>query len=148
MKTFASRAARLLALVGMFCALALAAPRPAHADLMFTNHSANTIYVCIGWLDSGTCGSRSPWRSHGWYAIPRGETFTVYYGNIGAVNQYWYYYAEAEDKSHIWSGDVPFPVDTANAFDLCDGAGGGTVQTRNFRELDVQSFVNYTMTLY
>jgi uncharacterized membrane protein len=87
MMTFTTRAARRLAPVGLFCALALAAPRPAHADLMFTNHSAKTIYVCIGWLDQGTCGSRSPWRSKGWYRIQRGETFTVFYGPPGAENR-------------------------------------------------------------
>jgi len=137
----------VLALAVVVTAASVAPARAAHADLMFTNYSQTTAYVAIGFYDPSACGSRDPWRSVGWYAVPRGETVKVYNGSVSDRNRYWYFYADAEDGS-TWSGDYYFPVDPVHAFDLCHDAGGGDIGQRGFREFDVDDADDFTMILY
>jgi uncharacterized membrane protein len=129
-------------------AAAIALPgKAAHADLKFTNHFQTPIYVLIGWYDENSCGSFDPWRAKGWYRVDRGQTATLFYGDLTHVGRYWYYYAMSEDRSFVWEGDYYFFVNPDAAFDICDTPGPG-VDKLGFREMDLNGFSDYTMTLY
>jgi uncharacterized membrane protein len=129
-------------------AAALALPgKAAHADLKFTNHFAQPVYVLMGFYDPNSCGSFNPWRAIGWYKVERGQTVATYSGNIGSVSPYWYYYATSEDRKTNWTGDYDFMVNLTAGFDICDTPGPG-VDKLYFRQADVGNAADYTITLY
>jgi uncharacterized membrane protein len=129
-------------------AAALALPgKTAHADLKFTNYYQKPVYVAIGWNDDQSCNPNNPWRAKGWYRIERGETKTLWYGDL-AAKRYWYFYAMSEDRTYLWQGDYYFWVNSDQAFDICDDPGPGIEPRWGFRELDMNGIHDYTYPLY
>jgi uncharacterized membrane protein len=106
--------------------------RPLSATIMFysPNRCAGTNFEMRGW----------------WNANP-GECRFVYSGSLRNLNRYWYFYAFATDGA-TWSGPGFWrAVVPRTAFDLCYGTNVPNGVQVNFRELDINGFDNFTLTL-
>src|SRR5688500_2485725 len=98
-----------MALLLGIVSLTLPAP-PAHADLRFTNNYPTPVWVAVGYPSGYSyLYDETIWRSMGWYRVERGQTITVYKGDVSRVNRYWYAYALAADGAE-WSGQYLFRV--------------------------------------
>jgi hypothetical protein len=110
----------------------------------FTNSYGQKIYVAYMRLDYGCqddCGD--PWDVLGWINLDPGETQTR---DNPTENEYFYFYAEAEDGS-FWAG--PFPAEvTQTRFEKCtclgviveNGEPTNPYWTVGFRELDTNAY--------
>jgi uncharacterized membrane protein len=121
-------------------------------SLVICNHYSFTaghdIYVATMRLDRNACGptagSGDGFNAVGWYQVPAGACTTVFTGNVG-YNRYWAYYAESTDGV-VWSGNIQSWVSNA-AFSLCHGSKCTPCRVVGFRQLDVNGFQDFTLTL-
>ncbi|MEU1373490.1 DUF1036 domain-containing protein [Streptomyces triculaminicus] len=85
------------------------------------------------------------WLKFGWYNLQPGECRDIYTGCASAVNRFWYFHAEAIDGS-FWAGQFEYCVQDP-AFQWCLNRCDPGGYIAGFRELDVNSFCNFTLTL-
>jgi uncharacterized membrane protein len=141
-----------LALTLAVTGIALLAPT-AHAAFRFCNKYPRTVWVAFSWWSSGCAGAApsDPWNVAGWWQLAPGETKVVYGPDLQDSNQFYYYYAEAEDGT-TWSGPVKHYV-YQKAFQFCEGAVPYILDPNNpsrevgFREVYVGFVDNYTLNL-
>ena len=118
------------------------------ADVKFTNSYNSKLYVAYMRYEPACgrdCGD--PWDVLGWVALAPGQTQTR---ANSTNNQWFYYYAEAEDGS-FWAGDFLAEVRTER-FEKCTCLGvivsDGTSPYHKvgMRELNLKEFggVNFT----
>jgi uncharacterized membrane protein len=117
--------------------------------LTLCNNYSQLISTAIMFYSPDTCGAEGgDFEMMGWWSLNPGSCALVYANDLEDLNQYWYYYAIAEDGTE-WSGPFPNSVPKA-AFDQCWGLGiGGDPNdfTRvAFRELDIGDNDDYTLT--
>lgn len=117
-------------------------------SLTFVNHYSFTaghdVWVAFMRLDRTACSGGDGFNAIGWYQIPAGGSMTVYTGDV-SYNRYWAYYAESHD-GYTWNGNITAWVSNS-AFQLCHGNVCTPCRQVGFRQLDVGSFTNYTLTL-
>ena len=63
--------------------------------------------------------------------VKPGACCVAFQNDVGDVNRYWYYYAEATDGA-AWAGDFPTNV-TNERFDHCDTPPNSTIIQLGFR---------------
>jgi uncharacterized membrane protein len=116
--------------------------------LTIANGYTNLISVCIMFESPDTCsGEGLGWEMMGWWNINPNDSKLVYANDLEDLNRYWYYYAQAVD-GRTWSGDGSWTASVPSAaFDQCYGIGISTGVEVNFRELDINSYDNFTLTL-
>jgi uncharacterized membrane protein len=127
--------------------VALGAPTQADAWFRFTNSTAKPVYVTFQWYSPG-CKDGGSWETQGWWLIQPGATATVFGRDLQTVDEYFYFYAESNDRRLIWSG----PYKTccpSTAFDWCLNTCNNNPNTRvlGFREINIGSYNNYTLNL-
>jgi uncharacterized membrane protein len=117
--------------------------------LVLCNGYPSGIWTSIMFYSPETCGGEGgDFEMMGWWRIAPGACALVYANDLEDVNQFWYYYAEADDGA-FWAGPyganvplVPFGGDQ-----WCWGIGhGGEVVRIGYRELDIGSNDDYTLT--
>jgi uncharacterized membrane protein len=119
-------------------------------SLIIRSSYPSYIYVSLMWYNPVNCPREQGgtiWNSIGWYEIPPGGQRTVWNGSVRNVNRWWGYYAEAADGL-TWTGNIRAGVSN-QAFRFCvgDTCGPPPCRQAGFRELDVNNFDNYTLTL-
>jgi len=108
------------------------------------------ISTAICFYSPDKCGGEGDnFEMMGWWNIAPGSCALVYGDDLEDLNRYWYYYAEAEDGA-VWSGPYGASVPIF-AFDQCYGIGvvienGNESVEIGFRELDIDSYDDYTLT--
>jgi uncharacterized membrane protein len=112
----------------------------------FCNSHRARIWTAISFYSPETCGGEGgDWQNIGWYPVDPGSCVVVYENDLGDLNPYWYYYAEADDGAK-WSGDFPTFIKDPDAFNICNGFGTTALRRVGFRELDVGDNDEYTLT--
>jgi uncharacterized membrane protein len=142
-----------LALTLSVTTVALLSPT-AHAAFRFCNKYPRTVWVAFSWWSPGCAGRgpSDPWNVAGWWRLAPGECAVVYGEDLQDVNQFYYFYAEAEDGS-VWDGSIKRWV-YSKAFEYCSGAPVPYVLDPNdrgrevgFREVYVGFVDDYTIDL-
>jgi uncharacterized membrane protein len=114
--------------------------------LRFCNSHPVRIWTAISFFSPEQCGGEGgSWQNIGWYPVEPGQCVVVYANDVGDVNRFWYFFAEADDGV-AWTGEFPTFVKDPEAFNLCDGIGSTALRTAGFRELDVHDNDNFTLT--
>lgn len=117
--------------------------------LTLCNSYPTGIWTSIMFYSPETCGGDGrDFEMMGWWRVNPGSCVLVYANDLEDVNQFWYYYAEADDGA-FWAGpfaaNVPF-----NAFggdQWCFGSQSTTADLRiGYRELDIGDNDDYTLT--
>jgi len=116
----------------------------------FVNHYRFPLSVAIMLRSPQSCaGEGGGWEQRGWWNINRGETKTVYGGDMDDLSRWWYYYAFATDGAQ-WLGDGRWvsAIPTAR-FNLCWGLGisGPPTRRADWVELGVGTDT-HTLTLF
>jgi uncharacterized membrane protein len=118
------------------------------SDVNFTNSYSTKIYVAYMRLDEGCrADSGDPWVVLGWINLEPGQSQSR---PNPTGNQYYYYYAEADDGAY-WAGPYGTEV-SSERFDKCEGIGVSVSDGPNpwhgvgMRELDLAAWggVNFT----
>ncbi|GAA3189617.1 DUF1036 domain-containing protein [Streptomyces ramulosus] len=102
--------------------------------LRFCNRSGSTVNVMIERYDSGC--RPEPWRRKGWWRLQPDECKTVYGGDVGDLNRYWYFYAVNILGTTTWSGPYPETVPDS-VFDYCPDIGTSPSHNIGMRQIDV-----------
>jgi uncharacterized membrane protein len=119
-------------------------------SLTLCNSYPTLISTAITFYSPDKCGGEGDnFEMMGWWNIAPGSCALVYGGDLQDLNRYSYYFAQAEDGA-VWSGPYGASVPIA-AFDQCYGIGviienGDESVSIGFRELDIDSYDNYTLT--
>lgn len=112
--------------------------------LSFTNGYSQLVSVFVAWYNPG-CKDGSNWEKEGWWNIAPGQTVNVLGFDLREVNRYYLYYAESSNGL-TWSGE--FHTYAPNvAFDFCYYTDPPNSRYLGMRELDINSYDNYTLTL-
>jgi hypothetical protein len=83
----------------------------------------------------------------GWWGIDQGGSADVYDNDAEDLNQFFYYYAKADDGAE-WSGGFGPVYVYHEAFDSCVDIGStAAYATVGMREIDVDGNDDYTLTL-
>jgi uncharacterized membrane protein len=117
-------------------------------NLYFRNNypSSLSLWVAIMFWSPARCGHYGNFGTRGWWQVDRGQTKLVWGGNTG--NRYYYYYAKAADGAQ-WTGNFGPVYVYHQAFDSCLRIGSSAAYaTVKMREIDVDNYDNYTMTLH
>ena len=116
--------------------------------LAFCNAYTQRLWVAYMFWSPNDCGGEGGnWQAIGWFAMEPGSCVTVYANDLDDVNnRYWYFYAENDDRSTFWAGDVEVYV-TDEAFNHCLKIGTTTSRIVGFRQFDVGDNDDFTMTL-
>jgi uncharacterized membrane protein len=110
--------------------------------LRFCNSYHMRIWTAISFYNPG-CPD-DPWQEMGWWPVEPGTCSLVYANDLADLNQYWYYYADADDGA-FWAGPFPASV-TFAAFDKCHVGSTADDLQIGFRELDIGDNDDYTLT--
>ena len=81
------------------------------------------------------CPDGGDWTKQGWLALAPGQTKVASAADVSSVNQYWCYYAIADDGAY-WAGEYSRMV-TDRVFDLCEWTSSTDAYEVGFRLLDV-----------
>jgi len=111
------------------------------------------VWTAIMFYSPETCGGEGgDFEMMGWWRIEPGACALVYANDLEDVNQFWYFYAEADDGAH-WSGPYRANV-SLNAFggdQACWGVqrvvAGSEYERIGYREIDVGDNDDYTVNL-
>lgn len=117
--------------------------------LTFHNQYTAPVSVAIMFKSPDTCsGEGQGWEMMGWWNINPGDSALVYANDLEDLNRYWYYYAHASDGTG-WAGNGEWARSVPQAvFDQCFGFGViGEAEEVDFRQLDIGSYDNYTLSL-
>ena len=80
----------------------------------------------------------------GWWSVAPSNCVKVYANDLAKLNQYWYYYAQADDGA-VWAG--PYQVYVPDkAFSRCSSVGESDARIVGMRELDIGDNADYTLT--
>jgi uncharacterized membrane protein len=111
--------------------------------LRFVNNYPSTVWAMVEWHHPD-CPDGGNWEKAGWWMMRPGESKVVF-GGSASFNQFWYFFAHAEDGA-LWTG--PFQeIVPPRAFQWCENVGDTASRTIGMRELDVGSVNDYTLTL-
>jgi uncharacterized membrane protein len=119
--------------------------------LVLCNGYHTRIWTSIMFYSPDSCGPETDrFEMMGWWALDPGQCSTVYANDLGDVNRFWYFYAEASD-GNFWAGPWTAHV-TNEAFggdQWCHAGLGSTAATRTigYRELDVGDDDDASVTL-
>jgi Protein of unknown function (DUF1036) len=112
--------------------------------LYFKNKTNEFVWVAYGYYAPGCAGGVN-WAKMGWWQIPPGMTVKVRSGWVGG--QKWFFYAEANDFSPVWSGPY-FTFLPWAAFDWCWVTSAGSGRTLGMRKVYVDPwYMDYTIGL-
>jgi Protein of unknown function (DUF1036) len=112
--------------------------------LYFKNKTSEFVWVAYGYYAPGCAGGVN-WAKKGWWQIPPGMTVKVRSGWVGG--QKWFFYAEANDFSPVWSGPY-FTFLPWAAFDWCWVTSAGSGRTLGMRKVYVDPwYMDYTIGL-
>jgi hypothetical protein len=104
--------------------------------LYFKNETQETLWIVFARPDPDhVCdndGFTVDYFKRGWYSVAPGAEVKVYSGWVGG--DAWFYYAEADDFSPVWSGDFAAAVPD-HAFDACWEVGYSTGRRLGFRRV-------------
>ena len=116
--------------------------------LAFCNHYSERVWVAYMFWSPDACGGGGGnWQTIGWLGIEPGSCATVYANDLDDVNnRYWYFYAQNDDQSGEWSGDIEVGV-TDRAFNHCLNIGEPDERAVFYRLLDVGDNDDYTVNL-
>ena len=97
-----------------------------------------------------TCGGEGgDFEMMGWWRMAPGSCALVYANDLEDVNQFWYYFAKADDGTS-WSGDfgANVPHEPFGGDQWCWGIGkvGPELVRIGYRELDIGDNDDYTLT--
>jgi uncharacterized membrane protein len=116
-------------------------PVPAHAAMVFCNHTQGVIEAALGYREQVE-DQKIDWVSEGWWRIEPGQCSRVYGKPL--TQRFYYYYARSlapatRDKaSTTWNGKYQFCADTkafrAEGDGACEEHG---FQMKGFQEVDV-----------
>jgi hypothetical protein len=115
--------------------------------LYFANSTGERVWVVFAYPDDDrVCdadGFSVDYFKKGWFSVEPGAEIKVYSGWVGG--DAWFYYAEADDFSPVWSGehftDVP-----NSAFDNCWELGFSSARRLGFRRIRPGAeFMDYTV---
>jgi uncharacterized membrane protein len=118
--------------------------------LVLCNGYTTTISTAIAFYNPDTCAEGPPFEMMGWWVLAPGSCALVFANDLEDRNRYWYYFAMANDGA-VWSGPYGANV-TTGAFgggQWCYGSqhgGGGELIRIGYRELDIGSSDDYTLT--
>jgi Protein of unknown function (DUF1036) len=98
------------------------------------NNYSGTIQVCIMYY-SPNCRDGGNWAKKGWWSIPPGGSKVVYGPSMRGLNRYFCYY------------DIHRAV-PPQAFDWCEWTANTQSRNLGFRVLDINSYDNYTLSLF
>jgi hypothetical protein len=118
--------------------------------LTLVNGYSSTISTTIMFYSPEACGGEGGnFECMGWWNIQPGGSAFVFANDVGDLNRFWYFFAEAADA--VWSGPFGHAVPT-HAFggdDACWGLGvgaGSEWRQVGYFEKDVGDADNYTLT--
>src|SRR5258706_11791624 len=119
--------------------------------LTLCNSYSTGIWTSIMFYSPETCGGDGrDFEMMGWWRIEPGSCAHVYANDLEDLNQFWYYFAEADDGA-VWAG--PFganvPLDAFGGGQSCWGTqkvAGNNFERIGYRELDIGSNDDYTLT--
>jgi uncharacterized membrane protein len=114
--------------------------------LRIANSYHARVATAIMFYSPQTCGGEGKnFQLIGWWNIDPGGSALVYANDLDDVNRYWYYHAHATDGA-FWAGQWSYPC-PPQAFNRCWGVGVSDGISRGFRQLDIGSNDNFTLTL-
>lgn len=113
--------------------------------LQFCNQYPQTIQVAIMWYNPN-CPDGSNWEKRGWWTLAPGSCANVLDRDVGAINRYIFYYAETVGAATTWAGPYYSHVPD-EAFDWCSNLSSTSSRYVGFRQVDVGSSYDYTVTL-
>jgi uncharacterized membrane protein len=117
--------------------------------LTLCNSYPKGIWTSIMFYSPETCGGDGgEFEMMGWWRVNPGSCVLVYANDLEDVNQFWYYYAEADDGA-FWAGpfgaSVPFKA--FGGHNWCYGTQSTTTDAHiGYRELDIGDNDDYTLT--
>jgi uncharacterized membrane protein len=92
-------------------------------------------------------GEGGGWQTIGWFSMEPFSPVTVYANDLDDVhNRYWYYYAQNDDASFVWTGPYQVYV-TDKAFNHCLNIGTSDSRIVGYRQIDVGDNEDFTVTL-
>src|SRR5215211_2576081 len=118
--------------------------------LTIRNEYGDPMSVAIMFRSPETCsGEGGDWEMMGWWNINPGGAALDYANDLDDLNRYWFYFAHAADGTR-WAGPGTWVRQVPRArFNQCFGLGvSGDTELVDFRELDINAFDNYTLTLH
>ena len=118
--------------------------------LTLCNSYPTTIWTSIMFYSPETCGGEGDdFEMMGWWQIAPGSCALVYANDLEDVNQFWYYFARADDGT-FWAGDrvAHVPLEPFGGDQWCWGIGiaGPPLHRIGYRELDIGDNDDYTLT--
>jgi uncharacterized membrane protein len=118
--------------------------------LTLCNSYPSTIWTSIMFYSPETCGGEGgDFEMMGWWGIAPGSCALVYANDLEDVNQFWYYFAKADDGA-FWAGDLGanVPREPFGGDQWCWGLGkvGPELVRIGYRELDIGDNDDYTLT--
>ncbi|MBU8900329.1 hypothetical protein DRW03_27460 [Corallococcus sp. H22C18031201] len=133
---------RKLMVVGAVLLGVVSAPE-ARAWVQFCNGTNVTLWTAYSWYAPGCLvEDGSTWEKQGWWSLTPGQCKVV--SGAPIVNRYSYYYAEGGGMA--WAGPY-FTCTPYTAFDWCDNTCSTDSRNLGYRQLDTDSYSNYTLTL-
>jgi uncharacterized membrane protein len=116
--------------------------------LVLCNSYPTDIWTSIMFYSPESCGGDGgDFEMMGWWKIAPGACARVYANDLEDVNRYWYYYAQAFDGA-VWAGPYvrSVPLEPFGGDQYCYGASRGGPVFIGYRELDIGSNDDYTLT--
>lgn len=113
--------------------------------LQFCNRHTQTLWVTIMFYHPN-CPDGGDWEKKGWWGIAPGECNVVFGGDLDDLNQYYCFYAEANDGV-VWAGPYVRSV-TNRAFDWCENVSSTDARDVGYRLLDIGDNDDYTVNLF
>jgi uncharacterized membrane protein len=110
----------------------------------FVNNYPSTVWAMVEWYHPN-CADGGNWEKAGWWKMDEGQTSTAFGGSASGVNPYWYFFAHAADGAQ-WAGPYNEIVPHI-AFDWCESTANTDSRTVGMREVDVNGYDDYTLTL-
>lgn len=118
------------------------------------NQYPSPVWVAFQWHEPACVDAREEerWHTEGWWHLEPGQCAVVFAGDLKSGNRrYYYYYVETDDGAGtVWAGpfntEVPRPRPNRH-FGYCMNVSSTDAVIKGFREIDIENYNNYTLTL-
>jgi hypothetical protein len=113
-------------------------------SLFIRNEYTTGVWVSVMWSHPN-CSDGGNWEKAGWWRFEPGQSGPVLNGDIGDLNRYVCFNAQADD-GRFWAGEFVRPAPD-RAFDWCEWTGSTDSNNIGYRLQDVGDNDDFTIRL-